>query len=194
MDTGVLITSLVVMAFGAVTLLFGRKLYWLFVGLGGFLLGLIITTTALASWNTIITLLIAAVVGVAFGALAIVARRPLAAMGSFAGIYFLVATLCGALGIPSPWSIILGLIGGVIAAVAVFILFDWGLIINSSLSGAGAVLAGLTALLPALNAWGGWPATVMLAVLAAAGVLFQAKSYQGSSIVSPPAGTPRRAG
>jgi hypothetical protein len=178
LDTGTLITSLVIIVLGVATLLFGRHFHMLFVGLGGFLAGVVITTTVLNDWNTIVALLIATVIGVAFGALSIVTRRFVTALASFAGIGFFVLVLCAIVGIASPGNFILAGIAGAIAAVVMYMWFEWGLIVHSSLSGAGAVLAGATALLPALNAWGGMPALILTAALAAAGILFQGKYYR----------------
>lgn len=174
-----LIASLLAMAGGVVTLLYGRKLYWFFVGLGGFLVGLGLTSAALADWNPILVMLIALVIGVALAALALVARRPLAAVGAFLGVGFLVIVVCEIFGIGSPWRFILAAIAGTAAAVAMFIAFDLGLIINSSLSGAGAIVSGAALLLPFINGWGGWPAIILTALLATVGILFQARDYQG---------------
>lgn len=75
MNTGILITGSATIVMGLAVLLYGWRLYWLFVALGGFLFGVALTTTALATWNMIVVLVLAVVIGVAMGALAMVLRR-----------------------------------------------------------------------------------------------------------------------
>ncbi|MCX7791278.1 MAG: TMEM198/TM7SF3 family protein [Chloroflexaceae bacterium] len=180
MEPATLLASLLVMGVGAVTLLFGRKLYWFFVAVGGFLAGLWLTTTYLSDWNITLVLLIGGVAGVAMGALAVIAHHPLVAVGAFLGIGFLALFISLMFRIGGPWNLIIAVIAGALAAIAVFILHDWALIINSSLLGAGAIVSGAVTLMPFLSEWGGWPASILAALLATGGILFQARSYESA--------------
>lgn len=57
------ITALIAIVVGLISLLFGRRLYWLFVGVAGFLLGLVLGPALLGGldpqWQPLVTLLIA---------------------------------------------------------------------------------------------------------------------------------------
>ncbi|HMQ30490.1 MAG TPA: hypothetical protein PKD53_07155 [Chloroflexaceae bacterium] len=178
MSTTTLIFSLVALTLGVVALLFGHRVHRAFAALGGFLAGLTLVTETLANWNPFATLLLAVVAGVAMGALAMIAMRPIAALASFFGIGFLVFVLCGIFNMGNPWLFFFPVIAGAIAAVAMYLWFEWAFIVNTSLAGAGAIVGALAALLPALTAGGGWLTTVLAAVLATIGVFFQARDHR----------------
>ncbi len=192
-----LLPSVVMMIAGLVNLLFGRRLFWLFVGLGGFLLGILITITLLNDWNPIVTFLLSLVIGAAMAVLAIFARRPLAALGSFFGLGFMTLFVASLFNVGSPWNFIVAVIVGAIAAVVTYMIFEWALVVNSSLSGASAIIAGVTMLLPFFNEWDGWPASVLAALLATAGIFFQSRELIGEPLAQEPVssgGTASRSG
>jgi hypothetical protein len=161
---------------GLVLLLRGRKLYWFFIGLVGFIVGVIIGSTVVTAGGWLRWLLIIGM-GVGF---ALLARSAQKIMAVIAGA--LVLGFIGYMLPPVSWSIaaryvaavILGLIGAVIGLK----LFDWALIIGSALLGAsllnGALplmtnLAGLTPLSVPIQ----W---LVLAGLVVVGIVFQALS------------------
>src|SRR5688572_9982158 len=72
---------------GLVSLLFGRALYWLFVGLAGLLLGLQIGAILMPESSDLIRLLVMVGLGVLFAVLAILFQKPMAAIGGFLGVW-----------------------------------------------------------------------------------------------------------
>jgi hypothetical protein len=130
-------TTLVRILLSILLLTTGRKLYWLFVGIIGFVAGLGLATLLFTSESEIALLAIALVAGV-FGAISatFLQRVAVSIAGFIAGGYITahVISLFGvASGIPI-W--IPFLIGGCISAMLVAVLFDPALILLSSLTGA----------------------------------------------------------
>jgi uncharacterized membrane protein YeaQ/YmgE (transglycosylase-associated protein family) len=125
---------------GLVLLFFGRKLFWLFVGAVGFVLGVEVATALFPhqpDWSLIAGLilgLIGAVIAI------FVQKIALGIAGFLSGGYFLMAAL-------RTWEMqtpetawISFLVGGVIGALLIYAVFNWALIILSSLSGAHFIL------------------------------------------------------
>jgi hypothetical protein len=127
---------------GLVLLLFGRRLYWLFVAIAGVLAGVAGADLLLPrqpQWVVLVLALGAGVLG-AFAAV-FVQRLGFALAGFFAGAYLaLLAAQSFGAGDPSG-VVIVG--GGVIGAVFATWILDWALIMLSCLVGAGAVVHGL---------------------------------------------------
>jgi hypothetical protein len=174
MHAGTLVPILHILA-GAAILLLGRRLFWLFVAVVGFLASFDIVPLLLPGRPEWVTLLVGIVIG-GIGALLAVALQYVAAavVGFVAGSYAsaplaLLLAGHGASGVT--------LLGGIAGAVLMVVLFDWTLIVLSALAGARAVLVplGLEGTL-AIIAW---------LVLAALGVAFQASRLA-------PAAPPRR--
>ncbi len=159
---------------GALQLLLGRKIFWLMVGIGGFLVGLYATMITL-DMPTWLRLVIGLVVGVIFAILARVLQKPMAAIFGFFALGLAAALVTTMFGIkmenPIYW--IAFLVGGIIGAILVFALFDWGLIICSSLIGASAVVSGLAILLNFQAR--GLLGIVVFVVLAIVGIAYQSK-------------------
>src|SRR5512140_162592 len=110
---------------GGALLVAGRKLFWLFVGVAGFVTGI---QLASRFWqgSEIVTILVGLVVGVIFALLAIFLQAiAIGAAGFFAGGYVLTV-LAGMLGISGGalfW--IIYVIGGILGVILVIFLFDW---------------------------------------------------------------------
>ena len=127
-------------ALGAVLLFFGRSIYWLFVAIAGFLVGVQLADIALADQNQALRLLAAVAAGAVGALLAMLAQRVGFALGGFyAGGYLALRLAATDLGTNNPllWFAIGGFVGAVLAAV----LMDWAVIVLSSLVGAGAIIA-----------------------------------------------------
>jgi hypothetical protein len=128
---------------GAALLVAGRKLFWLFVGIIGFITGM---QLAAQFWNgpDWIALLIGIVVGIIFALLAVfIEALAIGAAGFLAGGYILT-TLTGMLGLnPGALFWIIYVIGGIIGILLVMLLFDWALIVLSSLAGAALIVQSL---------------------------------------------------
>jgi hypothetical protein len=158
------------LVFGAALLVAGRKLFWLFVGIIGFIVGM---QLAAQFWNgpEWMEILIGVIVGIIFALLAVfIEALAIGAAGFFAGAYILT-TLTGMLGINDGglfW--IIYVIGGIIGILLVLLLFDWALIVLSSLAGASLIVQSLT-----LGGSGG----LWFILLFVAGIIIQALTLRG---------------
>lgn len=137
---------------GLVVLLFGRQLFWLWVGVTGFLAGVTLSARFLSGQPNWIILLIGLIAGLVGALLAIVLQRLAIGIAGFvAGGYILVALL-NLVGVtPGRLAWLPYVIGGILGAVLVLFLFDWALIVLSSLTGATLVVQAL-ALRPSVSA------------------------------------------
>lgn len=122
-------------------LLLGRRLFWLFVGGVGFIVGFDIGRQMFQGQSPGLILLIAIVVGILGAIASIFLQRVVVAIaGFFAGGYFLSAAAVVALphGVAAvPWIAFVG--GGIIGAILTGALLDPALILLSSLAGATAI-------------------------------------------------------
>lgn len=114
----------------------GRRLFWLFVGATGFILGtqVVIRTFQGPEWLGVV---VGIVVGLIFAALAVFIRG--AAIG-IAGFIAGASILVGLAGVftqnTGGSSLLLYIVGGILGVVLILLLFNWALIILSSLGGA----------------------------------------------------------
>jgi len=126
---------------GVLLLLFGRRLFWLFVGCIGFIVAFDIASGSLQGQSQFLILLIAVGVGLLGAIAAIFLKRLLVGIaGFFAGGYFLSTLAVAALHTHQQaiqW--IAYAIGGIIGAILTMILLDPALIFLSSLAGATAI-------------------------------------------------------
>ena len=129
---------------GAVSLLAGRALYWLFVAAAGFILALTLATQFFRGESELVLIIIALAAGFIGAVLAVFAQRIAVAFAGFLMGGFVLMTLfdlfslsVGAL----DW--VLYLIAGIAGAVLVSVLFDWALIVLSSLAGATIIVDAL---------------------------------------------------
>ena len=143
MDPSKLATSpLLALAIGVVLLLFGRQLYWALVGALGFIAGLMIAQTMLGDRAGLIVLALAVLAGILGAVLAVVLQRVMVALAGFAIGGQLAATIVAngaSLADGLPPATLPYLIGGIIGAVLVFLVFDLAVIVLSSLLGAALV-------------------------------------------------------
>jgi hypothetical protein len=132
---------------GGALLLAGRKLFWLFVGAAGFVAGLQLATQF---WQgpEILAILLGLVVGVIFALLAIFLQGVAIGVAGFLAGGYILTVLAGMLGLNlGAFSWIVYVIGGIIGVLLMVFLFDWALIVLSSLAGASLISQAL--LLPA---------------------------------------------
>jgi hypothetical protein len=122
---------------GAVLLLLGRRLFWVFVGAVGFIVGAQIATRFFAGQTQLVLLLIAIGCGLVGALLAVVLQRlAVFAAGFFAGGY-LGLRLAETLQLqPDLMRWVLFFVGAMVVAVLLSVLFDWVLIVLSALTGA----------------------------------------------------------
>ena len=124
---------------GLVLLVFGRKLFWLFVAIAGFLVGMAVTSMVLADQPEWVLLCVALGAGLLGALLAVFAERVAVALaGFYAGSYLsLIASQSfGGDGNSILWFVLGGVIGGLFAAL----IMDWAIIVLSCLVGAGAIV------------------------------------------------------
>jgi hypothetical protein len=124
----------------------GRRLYWLFLGGVGFILGFEAAKRILGGQPHGIILIIAVLAGIIGALLAVFLQKfAIAAGGFLAGGYLLILLLrqTGMSTLHYQWLIFL--IGGIIGALLMKILFGWTLIVISSAIGALLIIPSLHA-------------------------------------------------
>jgi hypothetical protein len=153
---------------GIALLVLGRKLFWLFVGAIGFLAGMEFASAYLQGYGENIVLIAGLVGGVIGIILAIFVQKVAVLAGGFIGGGYLALNIVQhTMAEPTGQSAWLAfIVGGILGAVLVSILFDWALILLSSFVGALLVVQSI-GLSP--NA-----APIAFFLLAAAGVFVQA--------------------
>ena len=128
---------------GASLILAGRKLFWLLVGVLGFVVGVGLATRYFHGSE--ITVIIAGLVlGVVFAVLAIFVETTAILLAGFLGGGYVLLTVATQLGIDTgPYTVIAFVVGGIIGLLLIAFLLDWALISISSLAGASMVVGGL---------------------------------------------------
>jgi hypothetical protein len=129
---------------GALLLIAGRRLFWLFVGLVGFFAGLRFVPTLFSGQPEWMQWLVAALFGLAGMFLAIVMQRFAVALAGFLVGGFLAADLFGAhIFEPGLAEVLIFVVGGIVVAAFSLWLFEGALIVLSSLVGAGLIVDAL---------------------------------------------------
>jgi hypothetical protein len=160
---------------GAVILFFGRKLFWLCVAAVGFAAGVEIAPHLVQEPSPLLALTVALVLGLIGALLALFLQKiAIAVLGFLAG-----GKLAGAIAAAffvqyAEHSTIIFVIGGIIGAVLLLVLFDWALIVVSSLVGAHLIQSSIV--LPPSGS------TIVFIGLAVLGVLVQATSLRRSQL------------
>jgi uncharacterized membrane protein YccC len=133
---------ILIIIFGIAVLLFGRKLFWLYVAILGFLVGvelIRIVSPSEPTWVLITGGLAAGLIG---SVLALFFQRVAFGLaGFFAGAY-LATSFFHTAGMGGN-SIIVFVVGGLGGAIAVLLLINWALIVFSSFVGAAAIVTQL---------------------------------------------------
>jgi hypothetical protein len=150
---------------GAAILLLGRKLFWLFVAAIGFALGAEIAPRIIHQPSPLITLVIAIGLGILGALLAVVLQKfAVAVSGFLAGGWFAVGVYAFLAGHMRNVEVVF-LVGGILGAILLLALFDWVLILFSSL--VGARLIAMTIVLPQTGR------TILFIVLVVIGIAVQ---------------------
>ena len=127
---------------GVVLLVFGRRLFWLFVAIVGFLVGMEFAGVMLIDTPQWVLLAIGAGCGLLGAVLAVFAERVAFSLaGFYAGSYLALAVAQSFSADGN--SMIVFIIGGVIGALFAVMVMDWAIIILSCLVGAGAIVQAL---------------------------------------------------
>lgn len=147
-------------------LMLGRRLYWLFVAVVGFVVTLGLVTEYIDPEPNWVTLALSVGIGL-FGALLAVFLQKLAvALAGFGAAAYLAYEVAGRMLLDVNAATVAALVAGVLGALFASLLFDWALILLSSLAGA-VLLVDSFVLDDTL-------ALVVTAVVAVAGVAIQA--------------------
>src|SRR5438876_5580719 len=122
---------------GAVILFFGRKLFWLCVAAVGFAAGVEVAPHLVHDPSAILSLSVALVFGFIGALLALFLQKVAIAVAGFLAGGKLATAIAAAFFVASAGYFgIIFLVGGILGALLLLTLFDWALIIVSSIVGA----------------------------------------------------------
>src|SRR5512140_887552 len=153
---------------GICVLFLGRRLFWLFVGAVGFVLGLDVAAQLFRGMPHTEVLIIALVGGMVGAVLALALEELMVGIAGFAaGAYIAAQILITAMPYPGRTVWIAMLVGGIVGAWLFVGLFDWALIALSSLIGAAFIVQAVPAATHVNY--------IVFAALVVAGVLVQAR-------------------
>ena len=156
---------------GAALLLWGRRLFWLFVAGVGFVAGATFATDVLHLKPDWLVLLIALATGIIGAVASVVMQYVVVAIAGFLAGGYIVHSWAFAVGFQSPeW--IGFLVGGVIGAILVLVLLDWALILLSTLVGATIIVQHTLLERPFM--------TVLFLVLCIVGIVAQERQLRSS--------------
>ena len=162
---------------GAVILLFGRKVFWLCVAAVGFAAGFELAPQIVHEPSTLLMLTFAIVLGFIGALLALFLQKiAITIAGFLAGGKLAIAIAAAFLVQPAQYYWITFLIGGIVGAVLLLVLFDWALIALSSVVGAYLILSAFS--LPASGT------SILFIALVAVGVIVQAASLRRRRTIS----------
>jgi hypothetical protein len=158
--------NLINLLLGAALLVAGRKLFWVFIGIIGFITGVQLAARFWdgPEWSAI---LIGLIVGVLFALLAVFIEALAIGIAGFLVGGFVLTSFTNMIGLNDAllfW--LFFAIGGVIGLLLVMFLFDWALIVLSSLAGASLIVQSLLT--------GGGTGSIVFIGLFLVGVLIQA--------------------
>jgi hypothetical protein len=134
--------NIVSAVFGLILLLAGRRLFWFFVAATGFAAGAYIARDQLqiqSQWMVIAVGLLAGLIG---ALLSVFLQKVAIALAGFAAGGYLCATVLTRLNLER-YSAIGFVAGGIVGAILLLTIFEWALIILSSLVGAAFLADGL---------------------------------------------------
>ena len=159
---------------GSMLLLLGRKLFWLFVGAAGFLAGLDLAERFFTGTD-MTKLLIALIIGIVGAFLAVLFYKAAVAIAGFLMGGFLAVHLMSYCGVAVQPSMIWVpyLIGGIIGAILILVLFDWALIILSSFAGASLIVHSVS--VRQFNITIEFIVLVIIGILVQAGILLRSR-------------------
>jgi hypothetical protein len=161
---------------GVVILLFGRKLFWLCVAAVGFAAGVELAPHLVHEPSPLLALAVALVLGLIGALLALFLQKiAIAVLGFLAG-----GKLAGAIGAAffvqyAQHSTVIFVVGGIVGAILLVVLFDWALIVVSSLIGAHLIVFQGAITLPPSGS------TIVFIGLTIIGILVQAAWLRRSS-------------
>lgn len=161
---------------GVVILFFGRKLFWLCVAAVGFAAGVEVAPHLIHEPSPIMALTFALVLGFIGALLAIFLQKiAIGVAGFFAGGKLATAIAAAFFVQHAQYFGITFIVGGIIGALLLLLLFDWALIFLSAVVGAHLIQTAVA--LPPMGT------AVLFAVLVLIGVIVQASTLRGRTVV-----------
>ena len=156
---------------GALMLLFGRRLFWLFVAAVGFWIGFELTPYLIQNPPPWLALAIGLVLGLMGAVLAFILQKVAIAIAGFlVGGHIATALLAAFVHAPPQPSWIAFVLGGTLGAMLLLALFDWALILFSSVAGAEMIVRHFH--LPSTGT------TILFRALTICGIIFQAMLFR----------------
>jgi hypothetical protein len=170
-------TNLLVLGLGALLLIVGRKLFWLVVGVLGFVSGIELVPQVIHDGSRLTILTVAIAMGV-LGALLAVFLQYLAVgiAGFIAGVHLIPAFLSLLNFQINRYMWVFSLVAGFIFAILALVLLNWALIMLSSLVGASLVCQALML--------GKTAAALVFVILVVAGVMLQSNHFRRQQTVT----------
>jgi hypothetical protein len=163
------ITAFLTLVLGILLLLFGRRVFWLFVAVAGFIAGLTFATQLMSGQPELVILLIAIIAGVIGAFLGIMLEGLAILIAGFLAGGYLATTLVVSLGLTlSAGYWVIYIIGGIVGLLLVAALFDWAIIILSALLGVEIIMPFLST--PASAYWLFSLGLLILGILVQAGI------------------------
>lgn len=161
--------ALIQIALGAVLLLAGRRLFWLLAAAAGFVLGLFVAQQLLAGQSQTVMLLVALAMAALFAVLALFGLRFIIGLVGFVaggiGLNWLFTAFSFTPAEPSTLlTVVIFIAGGIAGAFLLSRLFELGLVVLSSLIGAGLALAGLGEMVTLPETLGAIPLIVLTVI------------------------------
>jgi hypothetical protein len=157
---------IVSVAIGIAVLLFGRKIFWLLVAAVGFAAGVELAPWLVHEPSSVLVMTAALVLGFVGALLALFLQKVAVAIVGFVAGGRLAVAIIAAFIVQHQGSFALAfLIGGIIGALILLLLFDWALVVLSSLVGAYMISSAIT--LPPTGA------TIIFIVLTIIGIVVQ---------------------
>ncbi len=154
---------------GGIVLLFGRRLFWAFVAIAGFLVGVQVAAIVLATQPAWMQILAGLGLGIVGAVVAVFAQRLGFALAGFYAVGYL-SMAAGEAVLPGSSLLVWFIVGGLLGAIIAALVMDQAIIVLSSFFGAAAVVSELMlAPLVALLAFAG------LTIL---GIAFQSRSLR----------------
>ena len=168
MNASIPILSVVI---GAVVLLFGRKLFWLCVAAIGFAAGVTLASHLVSEPTPLLQLTFAILLGFIGALLALFLQKlAIGVAGFLAGGRLAVGLVATFMAQYASYYWLTFIIGGLIGAILLLMLFDWALIFISSLIGAHLITSAIT--LPPTGA------VLLFTALLLLGILIQTASLR----------------
>jgi hypothetical protein len=163
------ITAILTIGLGILLLLFGRRLFWLFVATAGFIAGLTFATQVMHGQPELVILLIAIVAGIIGAFLGILLEGVAILIAGFLAGGYLATSLVAALGLTlSAGNWVIYIIGGIVGLILVAALFDWAIILLSTLFGTEIIMPFLK--VPTPTYWLVFLVLIIIGIIVQAGI------------------------